>query len=213
MSSTGIADTHLEPDDHRLHSLQRLMASRVRLRAALIPANSHRGSAAHAGADGSIASRARALWRLVMTRSTGGSVVSTAATLLSSWWVRQPWHATTALLSDAVGREVSPWVKRNPLTAVALGACAGAAIAMARPWRSELVHSQTRIMGRSAGRWMFSQLTTAPMQMALAAAVAAWLEQRQTPDAGVSPPDATADADARGAARPEASQAGNTPKV
>lgn len=190
MSAMGGVDTSLEPDDHRQHSLQRLMASRSRLRAALIPAHSQGGAAEHSGTHGSIANRARALWRLVMTRSAGGSVLSTAATLLRSWWERQPWHATTALLSDAVGREVSPWVKRNPLTAVALGACAGAAVAMARPWRSELVHSQTHHMGRSAGRWMFSQLTSAPMQMALAAAVAAWLEQRHTAQADGSPPDA-----------------------
>lgn len=181
MSEMGSVDTARAPDDHRLQSLQRLMASRARLRAVLIPQGRYAGSGTPSGAHGDLPGRARALWRLVVSRSSGGAIFSTAASLLRSWWVRQPWHTTTELLGHAVVGEVSPWVRRNPITAIALGACAGAAVAALRPWRWRALRSQTRVMGKSVGRWAVHQLTQVPMQMALAAAVAAWLEQRQSP--------------------------------
>jgi hypothetical protein len=210
MSAAGQPDTALEPDDHRLQPLQRLMASRARLRATLIPSDRYGASGKRPGAGGSLVRRARAVWRLIVSRSAGGAVFSTAASLLRNWWVRQPWHATTELLSHAVAREVSPWVKRNPVTAVALGACAGAALAAARPWRWQAVSSQRRLMSRSVGRWAVSQLTQAPVQMALAAAVAAWLEKRHPPDAHGSQPASRTNAASDSAVHPGPNQAGET---
>jgi hypothetical protein len=178
MNTENTLDPMLDPDDLRREPLQRLMASRARLRAELIPARRF-GAAASSSMEGDLPRRARALWRLLISRQGAGAVFSSAASLLKTWWVRQPWHATSELLGHAVVEEVSPWVRRHPVAAVALGAGAGAAVAMVRPWRWQVVNAQSRRMGRSVGRWAVHQLTQAPVQMAIAAAIATWLERRQ----------------------------------
>jgi len=174
------AGSNFDSDDQRREPLRRLMASRARLRAELIPARRFGAAGKPATTDGGLAGRARALWELLASRGSRRAVFTGAAGLLRNWWVRQPWHATTELLGHAVADEVSPWVRRHPVAAVTLGAFAGAAVVVARPWRWHVVGSQSRVMGRSLGRWTVSQLTQPTVQMALAAALAAWLERRQS---------------------------------
>jgi hypothetical protein len=177
MNVPATADTPLDVDDQRRAPLQRLMASRARLRAELIPAR-RSGSAAPPSMAGDLPRRARALWRLLLSRGSGGAVFSSVANLLKTWWVHQPWHPTTEVLGHALAVEVSPWVRRHPVAAVVWGAGAGAAVAMARPWRWRIVNAQGRRWGLSAGRWAVHQLTQAPVQIAIAAALASWLERR-----------------------------------
>lgn len=174
------AGSTFDSDDQRREPLKRLMASRARLRAELIPARRFGAAGKPATSQGDLSGRARALWGLLVSHGPRRAVFTGAAGLLRSWWVRQPWHATTELLGHAVAGEVSPWVRRHPVSAVALGAFAGAAVAVARPWRWQVLGSQSRVMGRSLGRWAVSQLTQPTVQMAAAAAIAAWLERRQS---------------------------------
>lgn len=190
------AGSTFDSDDQRREPLKRLMASRARLRAELIPARRFGAAGKPETTEGDLSGRVRALWGLLVSRGPGRAVFTGAAGLLRSWWVRQPWHATTELLGHAVAGEVSPWVRRHPVAAVTLGAFAGAAVAVARPWRWHVVGSQSRVMGRSLGRWTVGQLTQPPVQMALAAALATWLERRQSSSSYAQGPRSAMEPDA-----------------
>lgn len=171
----------VDVDDIRHQALQRLAQSRARLTAALLPApRSPRATPFTVDGDASAIRRLRALWDLDASKGSRSTIVSTATSLLRDWWGKQPWHATTDLIGQAVSREVSPWVRRHPVASLALGFGVGAAIAVIRPWRWHLVQSRSRRMGGTMGRWAIGQLAQPAVQLAVVAALTAWLDQRKS---------------------------------
>ncbi len=175
----------LDDDDHRVAALQRLRASRERLHLAIDPGRAHHHAADMD--DVGVPRRARAVWRLLMRRGADRAFFSTAASLLQSWWVRQPWYATTRVLGDAAADRAAPWVRRHPVQAIALGVLAGAALAAARPWRWRIVSQRSRLVASSVVRWGVHQLMQAPVKLAIAAAVASWLGKGASTDVEATP--------------------------
>lgn len=192
MSAPMPAPTVTRPVNACDRALARIEASRSRLRAAMIPAPQ-----AHASFDDgykTASRRWRALWRLLRSKGSLQAVVETASMAMRGWWRHQPWYPTTAVVAGAVAREAKPFIRQNPIATVAVAATLGAAAAMARPWRWGLVNSQSRQAMRGLGRWGLGQLMQAPVQMAIATALAGWISQQRerpasAPDAG-QPPDA-----------------------
>jgi hypothetical protein len=108
-----------------------------------------------------------------MARRPVGRVVAALSALARRWWRHQPWHDTTQLLGSAIAQSAAPTIRQHPLAAIVIAAIGGAALAVARPWR-------WLAMGAPARRWVWSQLSQAQLQMALAGALVTWLaEQRR----------------------------------
>jgi len=189
MTATTPLQIALEHDDRRFAALKRLEASRIQLQAALIP---KRRSASASGGLGDGKSEwsttARKAWRFLRSRNIAG-LVQTVGDFVSRWWTDQPWQPTVSLLGRTVDAEVSPWIRKNPVGAIALGVGVGAAIAWVRPWRWSMLHGQARSLQRSASYWMLRELTSPAMQMLLATSIAAWVGQR---NAKPSPASASA---------------------
>lgn len=194
MTASTELDNITDHDDPRYAPLQRLKASRTHLQSVLIPPpRQKRAATASGGATGDLGGTLRRLWSFVQSGS-GGELFQTVRGFVSNWWTRQPWHDTASLVGDAVEAEVTPWVRRNPVAAIALGVAAGAAIAWVRPWRWKAAHSQAYSMRRSATRWLTGELASPALRMLIATSIATWLSQRNANrSAGPeSPPDAVA---------------------
>ena len=165
-------------------ALLRLQASRAQLRAAMLPPVEPPASTS--GFEWP--RRWRAMWR-TWTRSGPVALAAGAAVdAVQSWWHRQPWHATTELAGRAVLAETLPLVRRHPLWAVALGACVGAAVVAARPWRWTAVNRRMRPIGGHVLSWAVAQLSQVPVQMALAALLAQFVRDRAREQATAPPP-------------------------
>ncbi len=104
----------------------------------------------------------------------------TVRTLARRWWTRQSWHSSVDLVVSTLAHEARPLIRRHPLAALALGAALGAALvavaSAVRPWATH------QMRGNSSATWggrvsnlIWSQFGSAPMQMALAGALTAWL--------------------------------------
>lgn len=197
MTTTTPLQIALEQDDPRFAALNRLEASRIRLQAALIP--KRRSGAASGGMPSEQSewrTTARNAWSFVRSRNFAG-LFQTVSDFAGRWWNDQPWQPTASLLSQTVDAEISPWIRKNPVSAMALGVGAGAAIAWIRPWRWGALHGQARSLQRSASFWMLRELTSPAMQMLYATSIAAWLGQRNVksspaPDTQAAPAAHTA---------------------
>ena len=102
-----------------------------------------------------------------------------ARALARRWWTRQPWHSSVELVGQTLLHEARPLIRRNPLATLAVGAALGAGlVAMAsavRPRAWLHIQKQSSPWRDRMGSFLWSQLTAAPVQMALAGAIAAWL--------------------------------------
>jgi hypothetical protein len=137
------------------------------------------------------------------------------------WWGRQPWHHTVELLGQTLVHQARPLVRRHPLATLAVGAALGAglvaAVSAARPWAWQQARRQIDPLRDRIGSLLWTQLTSAPVQIALAGALAAWLAEQgsrrsaqpQTPT-NDSHPEAATRASAAGADAPRAMQGGPT---
>ena len=164
-------------------ALLRLQASRVKLRAAMLPAPQPEASSGGFG----LPRRWRAMWRAWTRGGPLAAVAGTAMGSLRGWWRGQPWHSTTEWAGRAVLAEVAPLVRRHPLLAVMLGAGAGAALVAARPWRWTALSRQVRPLGGTLMRWTVAQLSQVPVQMALAAMLAQFVGDRARRQATAPP--------------------------
>jgi hypothetical protein len=118
------------------------------------------------------------------------------------WWVRQPWHPSVDLVGQTLMHQARPLVQRHPVAALVVGAALGAglmaAASAARPWAWQQVRRQTSPWGDRIGGLLWTQVTSAPVQMALAGALAAWLAEQgkrntqQHPSTTTSKPPGTA---------------------
>lgn len=168
-------------DDVRFEALQRLKQSRAKLKAVLLPAPVAARVRSTIGQSASTTKqRLRGAWESITARTSSSGVASAAASLVKQWWTRQPWHSATELVGDAVSGEVEPLIRRNPLTSIAVSACAGAAVVALRPWRWNLVQTQSRKVSGTMGRWAVGQIAQPAVQLAVVAGLTAWLDQRKS---------------------------------
>ena len=140
----------------------------------------------------------------------------TARTLARRWWTRQPWHSSVDLVVSTLAHEARPLIRNHPLAALALGAALGAALvgvaSAVRPWAMHQMRGNgSATWGGRVSNLVWSQLSSAPMQMALAGALTAWLadqgmrrraESAQRSDASAPPSESMGEAFKAEASRP-----------
>lgn len=185
------------PSERKAAALARIEASRTQLILALSPEPSGRERATTAGASAPGASGfpARSFAARVQRYGVGLGLFSVAQTLARRWWRRQPWHAPAELVASAVAQQVNPIVQRHPWAALAAGAAAGGALVALTPWVFGAAKNRWAPWRANLGGMLWSQLGQASVQMALAGALAAWINDMgkrtpQTPhrDVGAAPP-------------------------
>lgn len=165
-------------------ALARLDASRTQLIQRLYPAPPDRGAhaaAGDAGVVGLVASLMNALMARAQRDGLPRAAWRTARALARRWWTRQPWHASVELVAGTLADEVRPVVRRHPWVSLAAAAAVGGALMMTRPWVAHSLRRQTRDLPHRVGRMLWQQLAQAPVQMALLAAITAWLKDRNQP--------------------------------
>lgn len=189
----------LSAAERKALALARLDASRTLLIQRLYPAPSDRDERAGSGEAG-VGGLVASLMHSVMTRARRDGLPRaawrTARALARRWWTRQPWHASAELLAGTLADEVKPVVRRHPWASLAVAAAVGGALMVARPWVATTLRHQTRDLPQRAGRLLWQQLAQAPVQMALLAALTAWLKDRgqdRSPTPSPPPPPPHAD--------------------
>lgn len=103
-------------------ALDRLAASRERLRAAMTPAPTPPGGPV----------QGRNSW---LDKFAELPMVHAVSESLATWWVRHPVRPLARFAGEASSAALQPVAQRNPLLLVAGAAVAGAAVAWLRPWR------------------------------------------------------------------------------
>jgi hypothetical protein len=190
------------PGERKAAALARIDASRSRLILALSPDVGDHDSApapTSGAADSEgipTASFAARMQRL----GVGLGLFSAGKTLARRWWRRQPWHAPVELVASSVAHQINPLVRRHPWAALAAGAAVGAALVALRPWAMGAVKTRWAPWRANLGGLLWSQLGQAPVQMAMAGALAAWVsdlgqqaQRAQAGEAGPAPPGDTPD--------------------
>jgi len=116
----------------------------------------------------------------------------TVRALVRRWWTRQPWHSSVDLVGQTLAHEARPWMQRHPLATLAVGAAVGAGLVTVlttfRPWAWRQIGAKGSPWGDRVGSLLWTQATSAPVQMALAGALAAWLADRGNRNAASSSP-------------------------
>ncbi|MEO8542024.1 MAG: hypothetical protein ABI434_00500 [Burkholderiaceae bacterium] len=181
-----------QPDtnsDRTTLALQRLAVSRERLLRRLAPP-SKVAEDASSGTGFRMPLRWRALGRMLLSRGPSAALGRAAMAALSQWWKSQPWHSSAEMLGQATMREVSPVMRRHPWLVLAAGVGLGAALFVLGPWRATGVSRYVKPLGGYMARAAWRLFGQAPVQMAIAAALAAWLgdQQRETQEPASEPP-------------------------
>ena len=142
-------------------AVQRLSASRLALRAQLVP-SPRTGAPEGAGAGrGRLTRRLLAAWRLARTRLHGSPVGLWVLDRVQSGWQRSPWRLAGVALAAQVQAHAVPWVRRHPVASLSLATCAGAALVAGRSaWMEPWVLPQARALPGRLGRWTLRQLST-----------------------------------------------------
>lgn len=113
----------------------------------------------------------------------------TVRALARRWWKHQPWHGSVELVAHTAAREARPLVRRHPWACMATAAAVGAGLMLARPWLTRAVRHQAQDWRGHLGTALWQQLAQAPVQLALAGALSAWLSDlsRRAPPSGPEP--------------------------
>lgn len=200
-------DTAALPADQRMsQALARLDASRSALIVCMTPdPPAGRGrTAGQVGDAGAETSIAKTLVAQIARNGLLQGSWRTVRTLTRRWWTRQPWHSSVDLVGQTLAHEARPLMRRHPLATLAVGAAFGAGlvavVSAARPWAWQHVRRQGNPWRDRIGSLLWSQLTSAPVQMTLFGALAAWLSDQGSRTTGSSqqatgtrPPSARAD--------------------
>jgi len=121
----------------------------------------------------------------------------TVRALVRRWWTRQPWHSSVDLVGQTLAHEARPLMQRHPLATLAVGAAIGAGlvtVAVAiRPWAWRQIGGKGSSWSDRVGGLLWTQVTSAPVQLALAGALAAWLADLGNRRASSSGPSGTAE--------------------
>lgn len=103
----------------------------------------------------------------------------TVRALARRWWTRQSWHSSVDLVVETLAHEARPLMRRHPLATLAVGAALGAGLvalgSAARPWAWHQIRGNGSPWNSRVGKLLWTQFTSAPVQMAVAGALAAWV--------------------------------------
>ena len=158
-------------------ALARIEASRTALILCLAPEppSARRSAAAQGGDGGDSPSFAESLAaRIQRNGLVQGSWLALSA-VARRWWVGQPWHSSAELVGQTLMHQARPVMRRHPMATLAVGAAVGAGLVAARPWAWQQVKTQASPWRDRMGGLLWTQLSSAPVQMALAGALAAWV--------------------------------------
>lgn len=170
----GAASVAPPSDDPTDLALARLASTRRRLLQTLAPHQSGSGSHERSLTSG-FPRRWLALGRLLLSRGPSAALLRAVKSTARQWWHAQPWAGTAGMLGHAVAQEVTPVVRRHPWLTVGAALVLGAAAVPARHWLWRTVRPHAASIGRRAIRTAWNVLTQAPVQLALTAALAAWI--------------------------------------
>lgn len=191
--------SHATAEEQMQNALARVESSRSALIVCLLPDPPERGvpSMDGVGNAGGRQSFGEKLSSRVARNGLLQGSWRTVRTIARRWWIRQPWHSSVDLLTQTLAHEARPLMRRHPLATLAFGAAVGAglviAVAVVRPWIWRKIGGKDTPWGNRVGSLLWTQATSAPVQLALAGALAAWLAERgrhKAPSDGASAADA-----------------------
>jgi hypothetical protein len=168
-------------DQRMAQALTRIAASRSALIVCLSPnpPESRDTANGHGGGQGTEPSFAEMFTSRIHRKGLLQGSWLTARTLARRWWNRQPWHSSVELVGQTLAHQARPLMRRNPLATLGVGAALGVmlvmAIKMGRPRVMQHIQQQASPWRERLSSLLWTQLTAAPVQMALAGALAAWL--------------------------------------
>lgn len=179
------------PEQRTAHALQRIEASRTLLILTLAPQSprpSKRKTPPSPGGSATNNTAKEAPFSATLaahlTQDGFGTGTWQALTDAATEWLdKQPWYASAELVGSTVVHQVKPIVRRHPWLSLGAAAAVGAALVALRPWGWKPVQNRVTPWRGQVGSVVWGQLTQAPVQMALAGALAAWLSR-----AGASAP-------------------------
>ena len=175
------AKTLVSADQRMALALARIAASRSALIVSLSPNLSEPRVAdnGQAGEQGTEPSFAEMLSARIHRKGLLQGSWLTARTLARRWWNRQPWHSSVELVGQTLAHQARPLMRRNPLATLGVGTALGVMLVMAikvgRPRVMQHIQQQASPWRDRVSSLLWTQLTAAPVQMALAGALAAWL--------------------------------------
>lgn len=171
-------------------ALQRIDASRTQLIICLLPKEPQQPAtaaeqAAEAADNGlhSVQRFSTSLMKRIERNGLVNGAWRTARTWSRRWWTRQPWHAPAELVITTLAHETRPIIRRHPWAALAAGAAVGALLMGARPLLSNTLRRSALPVRNHLGGLLWTQLAQAPVQLALAGALTAWITKHATPPA------------------------------
>lgn len=201
----------LTADEKMTEAVARIEASRAALIVSMSPDPPERHDGI-AGGNGDGSARSSFVQTLAARIERNGLLQGswqTVRAVARRWWTRQPWHSTVDLVSQTLAHEARPLMRRHPLATLAVGATVGAGLMAAasavRPWVVQKIRGKNAPWADRVGSLLWTQLSSAPIQMALAGALAAWLADQGSRNARSSGPSSDpAPRHARGDASPSA---------
>lgn len=198
-------------EQRRAQALQRIEASRTQLILTLAPKNpkgsrqkTAQGSGASARKPQPNAPFSESLAAHMQQEGVGKGSWHALTGAANDWLGSQPWYASVELVGSTLVHQAKPIVRRHPWICLGAAAATGAALVALRPWGWQPVQHRITPWRSQVGSMVWGQLTQAPVQMALAGALAAWLSgnnggngnngnsvspvQGAAPDAPLKPP-------------------------
>lgn len=163
--------------DARALALQRLQASRRRLRAELLPEDDDAHDDAASGHGRPRRRRWSTLWRRLRRRVASNPATAVALHALDGWWSRQPWRATAEAMAEHAEHVLVPWVRRHPALAVSVAGAAGAGLVLGRRRLGPFVRARLNALPSRLLHAAFGLLT----QPAVQALLASWVLATATP--------------------------------
>jgi hypothetical protein len=167
------------PAERKALALQRLDASRTQIILRLLPDEPARSSPKSTGpnAGPDFQGFTHTLLKRIERNGLANGAWRMARAWGRRWWTRQPWHTTAELLASTVAHEAKPIIRRHPMAALAAGAAVGAGLMALSPWAGRALRQKARPWSHQFGGMLWRQLAQAPVQIALATAVTAWLTE------------------------------------
>ena len=166
----------LSPTERKALALHRLEGTRAQLIVHIYPEPLHRQRAGKNPAasppmwDGLSGLMARA-----ERNGFAQTAWRTARALARRWWTRQPWHTSVDLVASTLAHEARPIIRRHPWATLAVGGAAGATLVVLLPWAMRSLKAQAVPWRNNLGGMLWQQIGQAPVQLALAGALTAWL--------------------------------------
>lgn len=176
-------------------ALQRIDASRTKLILTLAPTGPKRakekapqGSAGSAHNTQRPAPFSASLAAHMEQQGVGKGTWQALTGAATDWLGSQPWYTSVELVGSTLVHQARPIVRRHPWLCLGAAAATGAALVALRPWGWQPVQHRVAPWRSQVGSMIWGQLTQAPVQMALAGALAAWLSGNSTaPAQGPAP--------------------------